>query len=173
MNWRPGKLKIGTIRAFAAGKASEGNTDNKNVVVITLPLILWNSGASPLIVDDLRLIPKNNNDAPQLIFQAVDDKLTSSALEKEGRIIRNYFFLPVLIKPNEIIQANFVFQARDTDFDFQAQLYELSLEAKLSPKNDWKKLRQINLDFTRTSEMELFNLNALYSVFPFRDNENT
>jgi hypothetical protein len=50
MNWRRGKLNVGSFRMFAAGKGVEGSADSKNLVIVSLPLVLWNSGARPLLV---------------------------------------------------------------------------------------------------------------------------
>lgn len=172
MNWRPGKLNVGNIRLFAAGKATEGNADSKNVVIVNLPLILWNSGARPLLVEDLRLVPIGTPALPDLAFEAVDDKLTTSGLERDDRIKRDHFFLPVALKPNEVVRANFVFEARNHEVTFEALRYRLSLQARFSASARWCPVKEIELNFSGLDNMGLYNLNELYSVFPYRVNED-
>jgi hypothetical protein len=48
MNWRKGKLEIGNIRTYAA--VSSGKK-----LLIELPIIFFNSGALPVLVENLRL----------------------------------------------------------------------------------------------------------------------
>ncbi|ANO50064.1 hypothetical protein [Woeseia oceani] len=167
MNWRPGKLNVGNIRLFAAGKATEGS-ESHNVVIVTLPLILWNSGARPLVVDDLRLVPDQIHKLPNLLFEAVDEPLTTSILEREGKIDRNYFFLPLALRSNEIRQANCVFEARNCLYTFEDRQYRLKLEARLTGKSNWNKIKSIELDFSNLNDIEMLNLNEMYTVFPYR-----
>lgn len=170
MNWRPGKLNVGNFRMFAAGKGTEGSSDSKNLVIVTLPLTLWNSGARPLLIDDLRLHPKRKTALPELAFEAVDDKLTNSALERDGKIKRDYLFLPLALRANEVVRANCVFEAR-SDVTFLPQAYKLSLQARFMGSRRWKHMKDIELDFSTLDAMGLYGINELYSVFPYRVDE--
>lgn len=167
MNWRPGKLNAGSIRFFAAGKGIEGKADSKNLVIVGLPLVLWNSGARPLLVEDLRLVSIGMPVLPELAFEAVDDKLTTFTLDREERVNRDYFFLPLALKPNEIIRANFVFEARIERVMFQAARYRLSLQVQLSAAARWRRVKEIEINFSGLDNMGLYNLNEFYSVFPY------
>lgn len=166
MNWRPGRLSIGNIRAFAAGKGMAGNDEGKNLVIVTLPLIFWNSGARPLLIDDLRLVTISKPKIPDLELEAVDDKFT--ALDHEDRIKRDYFYFPLPLKPNEIVCANCVFEARSRDFRFQGARYTLSLDARLMAFRKWHRIKLVYLDFSNLDDTKLYNLNELYSVFPYK-----
>jgi hypothetical protein len=168
MNWRPGRLNVGTIRAFAAGRGVEGHAGAKNFIIVTLPLIVWNSGARPLLIEDLRLTPLGNHKLPDLAFEAVDEKLTTIDLERNDKIKRDYFFLPLALKPNEIVKANCVFEARKTNFAFEGVRYRLSLEARLTGSSEWRHIRELALDFSDLDDLGIFNLNELYGVFPYR-----
>lgn len=171
MNWRRGKLRVGNIQHFAAGKSLEGNADEKNVVVIKLPLILFNTGARPLVVESFRLVPKSIASLSVLFFERVDDRLIMTSLDDQ-QIKNDYFFLPVLIKANEVVKDNFVFEARDSSFDFTQSRYMFNLEAQIAGRRGWRKVKAIELDFTKATDIELFNLNELCSIFPYRKNEN-
>ena len=108
MNWRPARLEVGDLRHFAAGKATEGAADEPNVVIVTLPLILFNSGARSLVIESLRLVGTHSTKIGQLEFERVDSHLgTVPAGEKSES---DYFFLPVALSANEVIKRNFVFE---------------------------------------------------------------
>lgn len=169
MNWRRGKLHIGNIQHFGAGKALEGNEDKKNVVVIKLPLILFNTGARPLVVESLRLVSNSIDSLSLLSFERVDDQITMTSHQQQ--ITSDYFFIPVLIKPNEVVKSNFVFEARNSAFGFSKSKYSFNLEAQVSGRRGWRKVKGIELDFTKVTDIELFNLNEFFSVFPYRINE--
>jgi hypothetical protein len=51
MNWRPGKLEVTTPRSFALGRAA-----GREVLFVRIPMVFINSGARPLLVQNLRLI---------------------------------------------------------------------------------------------------------------------
>ena len=170
MNWRRGKLHIGNIQHFGAGKALEGNEDKKNVVVIKLPLILFNTGARPLVVESLQLVSNSIDSLSVLSFERVDDQITMTS-QSQQEITGDYFFIPVLIKPNEVVKGNFVFEARNSAFDFSQSKYSFNLEAQVSGRRGWRKVKNIELDFTKATDIELFNLNEFFSVFPYRINE--
>lgn len=170
MNWRRGKLRVGNIQHFGAGKALEGNADKKNVVVITLPLILFNTGARPLVVESLRLVSNSIDLLSVLSFERVDDQITMTS-QSQQQITSDYFFIPVLIKPNEVAKGNFVFEARNSAFDFSKSKYSSNLEAQVSGRRGWRIVKNIELDFRKATDIELFNLNEFFSVFPYRINE--
>jgi hypothetical protein len=171
MNWRRGKLRVGNIQHFGAGKALEGNADEKNVVVITLPLILFNTGARPLVVESLRLVQNSTDSLSVLSFVRVDDQITMTP-QSNQQIISDYFFIPVLIKANEVVKGNFVFEARNSAFVFAQSKYLFNLETQISGCRGWRRVKVIELDFTKATDIELFNLNEFFSVFLYRNNEN-
>ena len=164
MNWRPAKVRIGSIEAFAAGKATEGSPDSPNVIVLTLPLILFNTGARPTVIESLRLASKNHVGMGTLHLEAVDSALTAQPGEE---IARDYFFFPILLKPNEVVKANCVFERRSNEFQFTKKNYKLNLEAKISGCDCWQILASFSLDFSQASDMDLYNLNAMYCVYPY------
>ena len=97
MNWRPARLEVGDLRHFAAGKATEGAADEPNVVIVTLPLILFNSGARSLVIESLRLVGTHSTKIGQLEFERVDSHLgTVPAGEKSES---DYFFYRSLSAP--------------------------------------------------------------------------
>ena len=166
MNWRPARLEVGDLRHFAAGKATEGAADEPNVVIVTLPLILFNSGARSLVIESLRLVGTHSTKIGQLEFERVDSHLgTVPAGEKSES---DYFFLPVALSANEVIKRNFVFERRTQEFAYGSLLYHLHLEAKLSGRRDWVKVKDIELDFQDKEKTSPLGLNLVYQVFHYR-----
>ena len=166
MNWRPARLEVGDLRHFAAGKATEGAADEPNVVIVTLPLILFNSGARSLVIESLRLVGTHSTKIGQLEFERVDSHLgTVPAGEKSES---DSFFLPVALSANEVIKRNFVFERRTQEFAYGSLLYHLHLEAKLSGRRDWVKVKDIELDFQDKEKTSPLGLNLVYQVFHYR-----
>ena len=166
MNWRPARLEVGDLRHFAAGKATEGAADEPNVVIVTLPLILFNSGARSLVIESLRLVGTHSTKIGQLEFERVDSHLgTVPAGEKSES---DYFFLPVALSANEVIKRNFVFERRTQEFAYGSLLYHLHLEAKLSGRRDWVKVKDIEFDFQDKEKTSPLGLNLVYQVFHYR-----
>ena len=166
MNWRPGSLQVGGIAHFAAGRAPEKASEQPNVVVVTLPLILWNSGARPLVVETLRLVGTRDTTIGILSFEATDSHL--EIVRPGENAERDYFYLPLALKANEIVKKNFVFQQRNTAFVFGNLLYHLHLEVKISGHRDWLKMRDVELDFRKDENgMKALGLNLVYQVFEY------
>jgi hypothetical protein len=164
MNWRPGKLQVGGLKYFSAGKGREGSADDPNVVVVTLPLIFHNNGAQALVIESLRLTGVGREKMGVLDFEGVDSLI---GIPPQGQTItRDYFILPLALKANEIIKQNFVFQRRTSEFTYTNALYHLHLEAKLSGMRKWIKIKDIELDF-RNKDISLIGLNVGYQVFPY------
>jgi len=167
MNWRPAKLNVGNLRLFGAGKASEGGHSH-NIIVVALPLTLWNSGARAIVIEDLKLVPYGKVDIPELSFARVDSPLTTTSIMGDEEIQSDYFYLPIALKANDVIQANFVFNSPSSEFIFEPTNYDFFLQARLTKKSRWKKIKKISLDFVNLDSNGLYKLNELFTVFPYR-----
>ena len=158
MNWRPGSLQVGDFEHFAVGKTT---TDDVNIV--TLPVILYNTGARPVVLESLRLVHAANGPLGTLLYEAVDTPLwTMDAIQE-----RDYFFLPTCLKANEVIKQNFVFQHKESPYRYEHILYHLHLEAKVSGRRDWFKVKDVELDFRDKERFSLYYLNEGYRAYRF------
>ncbi len=173
MNWRPGRLSVGNLQSFIAGRgttlAGVGHDEHK-FWTIGLPLILLNQGASPLVIESLRLEPANATLDERLLFNATDTPAWTDDPEKEP-IARDWMFLPAAIRANEVLSANFVFKSQATENLFQAKLYHYKLEVKLSGHRDWRKIKDLEFDFRDFDEQRLYELNAYYKPYYYRRGE--
>jgi len=174
MNWRKGVLKAGGFRYFVAGKGTHGNSDNKNLIIVELQIVFFNTGASPVVVEDIRLNPRGSNNAGILDFEGVDTELWVDQLAnhlEQKKIERNYFFLPVLIKPNQVIKETFVFQRVDASFLFEAREYEFDIEVITSDTKEWHPIKRICLNLGNKKDMSEFALNEYINIFPYEPNK--
>jgi hypothetical protein len=165
MNWRAGSLSVGNLQHFAAGMATTSPGDSPNTVLIGLPIVMFNTGASPLVIESLRLV-SSPDELGTLLYEAVDEPIWT--VVHPIKIDRDYFFLPTVIRPNDVVKKNFVFTSGVTEKRFQNALYNFGLEAKLSGHRDWQKLKHIEVDLRDHGEFSIFELNAYYRVYPYR-----
>jgi hypothetical protein len=168
MNWRAGTLQVGDLQHFAAGKATTSPGDKPNTLLVGLPLVIFNTGASPVVLESLRIVSRPD-ELGTLLYQAVDEPLWTA--EHPIKIERDYFFLPTVIRPNDVLKKNFVFTSGVCERDFAAVLYNLQLEAKITGSREWQRLKHIELDFRRQGEFNIYELNAYYRTYPYRAGE--
>jgi hypothetical protein len=151
MNWRTGKLEISNIRTYAA--VSSGNK-----LLIEFPIIFFNSGALPVLVENLRLtFQRLGGEHTALHFNATVEKLATD----EGRA----FATPFAIHKGQALLKICEFQRIRSGFEFRAETYEIALEALLGGTTGWRVLRKFELR-VRGSQLK-----ALHSRLVAHDNE--
>ena len=139
MNWRLGNLVVSAPRTYAAGTG-----DNK--LLIEIPLVLYNSGPKPIIVENLQLRFQDEQfKIPPLFFNATVDKLGTD----ENRAFATQFAVP----GNKTLSLICEFQAR-TDFKFGEAEYLLSLEARINEK-DWVLVKEFEIKVSLASAVIL------------------
>src|ERR1700751_3409782 len=62
MHWRTGELTVGSPRSYAA----HGSNDRQ--LVLRIPLVFFNTGPTPIVVSDLRLIFEHEDEKRPLAF---------------------------------------------------------------------------------------------------------
>ena len=164
MHWRPGKLKVGNLQHFAAGRGRVGYPDEPNAWFIGLPLILFNVGASPLVLESLRLVPTRNTPTQTLLFTRVDTPLWSEN-PLQVKIENDSTYFPRIVTPNDAVAANVVFLWSPTEQKYEARLYHFFLEAKISGMRSWLKVKEIELDFRDFDEQKIYELSAYYKPY--------
>ncbi|OAK66911.1 hypothetical protein A3K87_05035 [Variovorax paradoxus] len=165
MQWRPGNLVIADLQHFAAGRGWVGGSDEPNGWFVGLPLIMLNTGASPLVLESLRLTPAKGNPASQLIFNGVDTMLWSADPDEKSE--HDFTYLPRIIKPNGALAANVQFLWTPSELKYEARRYHFFLEAKISGARDWQKVKDIELNFSGASESTLPLLDEGYRMFRY------
>lgn len=151
MNWRRGRLTLSEIRTYAA--VSSGNS-----LIIQLPIVFFNSGAMPVLVNNLRLtFPDLGKEHTALFFNDTVEKLASD----QGRLMAT----PFPVHGGEALLKICGFQRSRSGFNFEVGKYELNIEGRLGQDTDWTLLKTFTL---KIRESQLNNLN---SAFIAQDNE--
>lgn len=130
MNWRPGRLRIGLPRSYAAVGSATGR------VLVQVPFVFFNGGATPVIVQNLRLRIEGGG-AP-LAFNAIVDSIGTDA----GRRFATQF--PV--RQQEALTLICEFQRDGGGLLFQAGSYRVRLEAVWTPSTRWRELATFELN---------------------------
>ena len=132
MNWRRGEIRLGSnLRSYAACASN-------NKLRIDLPLIFFNSGAVPLVVENLRLyFPKISEDDKYLSFTATVAKLGTD----EGRA----FARPFSIHGGDVVEMICEFHSTKTSFKFQEGEYKFEIQSLLGHKKEWETLNEYTI----------------------------
>lgn len=151
MNWRRGSLLVGPPRSYAA----KGSLADR--LLIELPLVFFNRGATPVVVQNLRLrLGHEASDARPLTFTATVDKLGTD----QGRALATQF--PV--RPQEASLWICEFQRNPGQLVFEVRAYEIILEAVLNNSSIWRELARFDLNVRNR------NLPAINQGFITHDN---
>ncbi len=128
MNWRKGKLRVSNLKHF-------GIHNSEKKLLIELPLVFFNTGAMPVVVESLRLILLDKNDKQIFLhFNAIRTEL----MKNEGR----YFSTPFSINRGDSKKLVCEFQKNPSEFSFEVGSYKIILEGKLNSKSNWIVLRK-------------------------------
>lgn len=137
MNWRKGKLIVGSPRTFAAFGSLEGK------MVLEFPFVFFNNGPTPIIIQNLRLIFAEEKEPYPLGFNATVKKLGKD----EDRAFATQF--PV--RGREALLLICEFQRTPGGMIFEERNYPLELQAKLDNSTKWKRICKFNLNVTKKS----------------------
>jgi hypothetical protein len=138
MNWRKGDLVVGAPRTCAAA-CSQGK------VIFWLPLVLYNSGPRPILIENLQLRLLDEGGQP-LFFNAISKKLGSD----EDREFATQF----PIEGNKTLRVICEFQKKDHNFGFCKKVYCLALDARLDEK-DWIQIKEFKIPVNEASAVAL------------------
>lgn len=137
MNWRTGKLHIGSPRTYAAFGSQEGR------MVLEFPFVFFNDGPMPIFVQNLRLLFLQETQPRPLSFIATVKKLGKD----EDRAFATQF--PV--HGREAILLICEFQREPGGMTFEARNYPMELQAKLSNSKKWKQICRFSLNVPERS----------------------
>ena len=143
MNWRKGNVVLSSnLRTYAA--CASGSK-----LIIELPLILHNTGAIPLVVENLRLcFPKIKEDENHLFFNATVAKL--------GTDNDRAFAQPFSIQGGNVVEMICEFQNTSTSFCFEEGDYNFEVQAILGDESKWRTLKTYTIH-AHKSEIKTLN----------------
>ena len=129
MHWRRGRLAISSPRSFSAAQ-----TQDK--IIVELPLSFYNTGAAPIVIDNLLLQVQHQKGTAMLRFNATRARLGDQAQQWATQIAINGR------------QAVFIicsFQSRK-DLDLNTGIWNCCLLGKVDGKKDYKKIAEFTLN---------------------------
>jgi hypothetical protein len=142
MNWRPGNLTLSEVRTYAA--VSSGNS-----LVMQLPVVFFNSGAMPVLVNNLRLtFPDHGKEHTALFF--------NNTVEKLGTDQGSAMATPFPVRGGEALLRICGFYRIRAGFVFEVGEYEINIEGKLDGNPDWKVLKTFTQK-VRKSQVDILN----------------
>ena len=143
MNWRKGMIKLGSnLRSYAA-------CATQKKLLIEVPLIFFNNGAVPLVIENLRLFfPKIPEKDKYLFFNATVSKLGTD----DGR----GFAKPFSVRGGDVIELICEFQNPSTSFAFEKDSYPFEIQALLGHEGDWVTLNKYVLN-VRENQIKTLN----------------
>lgn len=144
MNWRPGKLITTEPRSYAAIASPDR-------VIVELPLVFFNKGATPVIVHNLRL--KVPGVELPLFFNAIVQKL--------GNHDDRRFATQFAVRAQEAVTHICEFQAMVAGFRFERREYAMSLECAFGNSRKWRPLLGFSLYVT---DRDLTSINNSFIV---------
>ncbi|KAB7709828.1 hypothetical protein GBN32_12005 [Plesiomonas shigelloides] len=159
MNWRSGKLNVGPINTLYIGTGIEGFTSK--VHILGVPLIIWNSGAQPLVLHKLRV--EMNELGLLWEFERTQTSLDLNYVDSKD----DYLALPLSLKANEIKTINAIFNLRLNGFEYTSRNYKFKIQALLFGKAEWITVSEIKFDCSNSRSSTLYDLNAdckLYKI---------
>jgi len=129
MQWRKGRIQVGPPRSFAA----RGSSDEQ--LMLYLPLIFFNTGPTPRVIEDLRVVFLGGLDPTPLTYVARGEALPGSK-PNQDRLFSTQFGIP----GRQLVTGVFEFQRRPGKLLFEAKRYNLALEARLDGSETWSRL---------------------------------
>jgi hypothetical protein len=147
MNWRKGKIQVGTPRTYAA------NGSVTNTAILELPLDFFNDGPTPIIIRNLRLVLPIGTQTHNFMFNACVDKLGTDT----GRA----FATQIVIRGREALVIIAEFQTKNEGLLFEAKTYQIELQAKLNHSTHWKTLHSFPLT---VDEDDMSTINTSFIV---------
>jgi hypothetical protein len=144
MNWRPGKLVVTDPRSYAA-------ISIENKIILEIPLVFFNHGATPIIVHNLRLRLDGVNQA--LAFNAVVEKL--------GDHSERQFASQFAVRPREAVSLICEFQSPAEGFTFECKDYRAILDWAEGSSREWKHLADFPI---KVAQSDLMTINSVFIV---------
>jgi hypothetical protein len=132
MNWRRGRLWVVKPRSFSVLRPIQ-RPNTPDPIAIALPLVLVNTGARPVVVQNLRLvIPELGGQEFPFILQALKSKL---ALKADRELAVQF---PV--RSREAVSIIGEFYRVPANATFEAKAYTAELQGLINDGAKWKKL---------------------------------
>ncbi len=151
MNWRHGRLHIAYPRTchVAGGRNA--------VMVLSVPLVFFNDGPTPIIIEHMRIMLPEEQDNRPLYFMATINRL------------RDYneraFSTPFPVAGQEALLRICEFQ-RNPGITFEARKYYFELQVKFYNQNAWKTMSRFALSVAAENVTNMNDYLLIWDLSP-------
>jgi len=145
MNWRKGKLHVGSPRSFATQGIMEGR------LVLRVPFVFFNDGPIPIFVHNLRLIFLEERPSRELNFIATQKELAFIATQKDLAQSGRTFATQFPVRGREAVLRIYEFHREPGKIIFEARSYPMELQARLDNSKKWERLCSFSLNVSEKS----------------------
>lgn len=145
MNWRRGKLSVGHPRGYELD-TMRGENAVVDSLVLRLPLIFYNTGAKPILVQNLRLVLQDKPAEPPLAFTATLEHLASDDVGRGARHLAIQF----VVRGREAVAMVYEFWGSEGHVPlFAPDQYLLELQGQLDNQDRWRHITRFMLTVTQ------------------------
>jgi len=144
MNWRVGKLQVSGPRTYGAARTDE-------TLLFRFPLVFFNDGPTPIVVQNLRVVFVGEPERHPLTFMATLEKLSFDPDQKRSMAT------PFPVRGREAFLLIYEFQGDEGGPEFEVKTYPIELRAKLNNNKDWRTIHEFPLN---VGEKQVLSING-------------
>jgi hypothetical protein len=150
MHWRRGKLQLNNPPWFAGHGSPE-------MQILSLPFVLFNTGAKALVVEKLRLVQPDSPEEQAFRFAAMRERWITD-IGKEPR----EWSRPFVVNGGQTFFRVFEFRRDAGSTRFSEGVVRFALEAKLMDRADWQQLIRFDVHISAFSMQMINNIYRPY-----------
>jgi hypothetical protein len=137
MNWRKGNLHVrGPMLAFAAHGSRDGQ------LLVAFPIVVFNDGAKPIVIEDMQLFQLPRKDPRPLRFTATWASLKPVEVGTPGRSLATQ----IIVRGRESLLLVCEFIRVPGELLFEVGLYRFELRGKVDQSHEWICLCDVDIN---------------------------
>lgn len=135
-NWRKGHLVVSIPRSYCLCQTKDG-------LIVELPFSFYNTGAPPIVIDNLLLRLRHRNAEALLRFHFTRNALSDSS---------HQYATQIAVDGRKAVFNVYSFKTKITNSGFEAGVWDAYLLAKIDGNKKYKELLQFKLNVSQMTE---------------------